>query len=691
MAKFQSNQIRNICLIGHGGDGKTSLAEAMLYVAKVTDRLGKIADGNTVCDFDPDEVKKQGSLSSSLVNLVWNDKKINILDTPGDFDFVGEVKQAVSVAGSAIIVVDGKTGLKVGAELAWDHAEKIPKAFFVNKMDDENAKFSKVVSQLRDTFGNTICPMFVPFHEGTPNLGYVNVITGQAFKFDKNGNRSDAEIPADFVSELENYTLQVNEALAVTSDELMEKFFAGEAFTKEEMSVALNKGLFEGSIVPVFSGSATNLSGVRTLLDIIASSFVSPVDRAVTSAVDASGNSCTYTADQNGETALFVFKTVADSFGKKTFFKVVNGTVRKDDMLTNKKTGGAEKIARIVTCVGKSETDADELAYGDLGCTVKLVNTNTGDTLSTNSFEYTIPRIDFPVPYLCKAIIPKAKGDEDKISTGVAKLLEEDLTARYENNAETKQMCLYGLGDTHIDMLVSKLKTRFGTSVETQTPRVAYRETIKKKAQVEGKHKKQSGGHGQYGHVKIEFAPGEKEELEFSESVFGGAVPKNFFPAVEKGLQESMAKGILAGYPVIKVKANLFDGSYHPVDSSEMSFKIAANLAFKEGMKACSPTLLEPVGELKVLIPTSFSGDIMSDVSKRRGRVMGMSESSKKGYTVIDAEVPSAEMLSYAVQLRAMTQGRGSYTFDFVRYEEAPAEIAAKVIETAKKDNADGE
>ncbi len=691
MAKFQSNQIRNICLIAHGGDGKTSLAEAMLYVAKVTDRLGKIADGNTVSDFDPDEVKKQGSISSTLMNLAWNGKKINILDTPGDFDFVGEVKQAVAVAGSAIIVVDGKSGLKVGAELAWDSAEKLPKAFFVNKMDDENAKFENVVAQLRDTFGSSICPVFVPFNEGTPDMGFVNIITGQAFKFDKSGNRTETEIPDSFKSAVDDYQAQVNEALAVTSDELMEKFFAGESFTHEEMSNALNVGLFAGSIVPVFSGSAATLAGVRTLMDVIAGSFVSPVDRAETIAFDESGKECKYTASSDGDPAIFVFKTVADPFGKKTFFKVVNGTLKKDSMLTNKTTGQVEKIAKIVTCVGKTETDVDELAYGDIACTVKLVNTNTNDTLSAAGFKYTLPKIKFPTPYLCKAIIPKAKGDEDKISTGISKLLEEDLTARYENNAETKQMCLYGLGDIHIDMLVSKLKTRFGTAVNTDVPKVPYRETIKKKAQVEGKHKKQSGGHGQYGHVKIEFAPGDKDELEFTESVFGGAVPKNFFPAVEKGLQESMAKGILAGYPVIKVKANLFDGSYHPVDSSEMSFKIAANLAFKEGMKACNPVLLEPYGELKVLIPTSSSGDIMSDVSKRRGRVMGMSESEKKGYTVIDAEVPSAEMLSYAVQLRAMTQGRGSYTFNFVRYEEAPAEVAAKVIEAAKKNNADGE
>ncbi|MEG1743292.1 MAG: elongation factor G, partial [Clostridia bacterium] len=494
------------------------------------------------------------------------------------------------------------------------------------------------------------------------------------------------EIPADFKPKLKQYSLLINESLAETSDALMEKYFGGEKFTQDEMKNALNAGLFSGSITPVFSGSAVTLAGVRTLLDIIANSFVSPLDRKNMKVFDDAGNETSFIASETGDTALFMFKTVADSFGKKSFFKVMNGSLKKDTILINKLTGQSEKIARLATTIGKKEAEVDELAYGDLGCTVKLVNTNTNDTLAVSGFKYNFRKIIFPKPYLCMAIIPKAKGDEDKISSGITKLLEEDNTVKYENNSETKQMCLYGMGDVHIDVISSKLKNRFGTSVDLSVPKVPYRETIKKKAQVEGKHKKQSGGHGQYGHVKIEFAPGTKEELVFTETVFGGAVPRNFFPAVEKGLQESMAKGILAGYPVIKVKANLFDGSYHDVDSSEMSFKIAANLAFKEGMKQCSPILLEPIGTLKVLIPTSFSGDIMGDISKRRGKITGMSESEKKGCTVIEADVPSAEMLTYAVQLRAMTQGRGSYSFDFARYEEAPPEISAKVIESRKKE-----
>ncbi|MBO4794838.1 MAG: elongation factor G, partial [Clostridia bacterium] len=480
---------------------------------------------------------------------------------------------------------------------------------------------------------------------------------------------------------------ELTESLAETSEELMEKFFAEEPFTHEEMSDALNTGLFTGTITPVFAGSATTLAGVSVLLDTIAASFVSPLDKTHHTVIDDSGKECEVEAKADGATALFVFKTSVDNFGKKSFFKVMNGELKKDMILVNKVSGQSEKIARILTCVGKKETEVDELAYGDLGYTVKLVNTNTNATLAANDFGYKFPAVTFPTPCLMMAVVPKAKGDEDKISTGVSKLLEEDLTIRYTTNAETKEMIITGIGDTHLSVIVSRLKNRFGTSVDLQTPKVPYRETIKKKASVEGKHKKQSGGHGQYGHVKIEFAPGEQEGLEFSETVFGGSVPKNFFPAVEKGLQESMQKGILAGYPVIKVKANLFDGSYHPVDSSEMAFKIAANLAFKEGMKQCSAVLLEPVGELKVTIPTSLSGDIMGDLPKRRGKIMGMSDSEKKGYTVIEAEVPEAEMLSYATQLRAMTQGRGVYSFEFKKYEEAPAEVAEKVIEAAKKEN----
>jgi elongation factor G len=687
MAKFNSSNIRNICLVGHGGDGKTSLAEAMLYLGKATDRLGKTTDGNTICDFDPEEKKRCISVSTSLANVEWNGTKINILDTPGYFDFVGEVKEALSVAETAILVVDAKSGVKVGTELAWDYAYGVPKAFFVNKTDDENSNFHNTLEGLRDKFGSSVCPVFVPFNEGTPDIGYYNLLTDIAYKFDKNGNPTETELPAAFKDKMTNYKKTLDESLAETSEELMEKFFAEEPLTHEEQKAALRTGLLAGSISPVFSGSATNLSGITTLLDIIAASFSSPLDRKEQTVVDSEGKISKISASEDGQVSIFIFKTLADQFGKKSYFKVMNGCLKKDTVLTNLTSGQQEKLARLATSVGAKEVAVDEFAYGDIGVTVKLINTNINDTLSVNaSSKVRYAPIQFPTPYYGMAIVPKAKGDEDKISSGIAKLLEEDYTIKYINNAETKQMCVYGIGDTQLDVVSSKLKNRFGTSVELAPAKVPYRETIKKKVQVEGKHKKQSGGHGQYGHVKIEFSHGESEGLEFTESVVGGAVPKNFFPAVEKGLQESMQKGILAGYPVINLKANLFDGSYHDVDSSEMSFKIAANLAFKEGMKQGGAVLLEPIGELKVMIPDSLMGDIIGDLNKRRGRIMGTEQSDRKGYTVVLAEAPFAEMLSYAIQLRAMTQGRGTYTYEFARYEEAPAEVAQKVIAEAKKE-----
>lgn len=691
MAKYTSDKIRNICLLGHGGDGKTSLAESMLYLSKVTDRLGKTVDGNTVMDFDPEEIRRTISVSASLANFEWQGVKINLVDTPGTFDFVGEVRQALRVVGTAVLVVDGKSGPKVGTELCWDLAGKLPKAFFVNKMDDENASFERVFGQLRDLFGNTVCPVFVPYHEGKADMGFYNLLTEEAFTFDKSGKPNPATLPADMQDTVDSYKKMLDESLAETSDELIEKvLFNDEALTIDEKITAMNAGLISGTIAPVFSGSAFTLAGVRTLMNIIAASFSSPHDRHDETMIDSEGNKKSVSSEETGDTSIFVFKTVADQFGKKSYFKVLNGSLKKDAVLTNLSTGQTEKIARIVTMAGKKETDVDELCFGDIGVTVKLANTNTNNTLSTNaSLGATYAPVEFPTPYLSMALVPKAKGDEDKISSGITKLLEEDLTVKYVNNAETKQMCLYGLGDMHLDVIVSKLKNRFGTSVDLAAPKVAYRETIKRSKSVQGKHKKQSGGHGQYGDVKIEFSRHDEDGLLFTETVVGGAVPKNFFPAIEKGLQESMQKGVLAGYPVIGLKANLFDGSYHDVDSSEMSFKLAANLAFKEGLKDNS-VLLEPVGMLKVLIPDSMMGDIIGDLNKRRGRIAGTDQSpDRKGYTVVEAEVPVAEMSTYAIQLRAMTQGRGTYTFEFLRYEEAPANIVQKVVEEAKKNASD--
>ena len=674
MEKFTSSQIRNICLVGHSGDGKTSFAEAMLYLAKVTDRLGKTSDGNSVCDFDPEEIKRGYSISTALASLEWNGKKINILDAPGMFGFAGEAKAAAAVAASTVIVVDAKSGCKVGTELAWEYSAGKPKAFFVNKVDDENSNFENTFNGLREQFGTSVCPLLIPFNEGTGEVGLYNLITDEVFTCEKKtGKRIEITLPDKYKDKIEEYKIALNESLAVTSEELMEKFLMEEPFTDEEKHHALNTGLLSGDIAPVFAGSSTDLAGIRFFLDTAAASFVSPLD-------------IMKYADENGETQLFVFKVLSDNFGKKVFFKVMNGTLKKDQILNNITTGQQEKFSKICICVGKKEIEVDELVTGDIGYAVKLVNTGVNDTLGNSNAGNEFTKIEFPAPYYTMAIRPVSKNDEDKVSQGIVRLLEEDPTLRYVNNAETKQMTISGMGDIHLDVVCSKLKSRYGTAVELTEPKIAYRETIKKSISVEGKHKKQSGGSGQYGHVKITFSPGEEEGLTFTQSVVGGNVPKNFYPAVEKGLQEAMQKGVLAGFPVVNLKADLFDGSYHPVDSNEISFKLAAKLAFKEGLPKASPVILEPVGYLKCTIPTSYSGDIMGDVSKRRGRIMGMSESTRKGYTVIEAEIPSAEMTVSAVQLRAMTQGRGTYTFEFVRYEEAPAEVAQKVIAEAKKD-----
>ncbi len=674
MAKFTSSQIRNICLVGHSGDGKTSFAEAMLYLAKVTDRLGKPSEGNTVCDFDPEEIKRGYSISTSLASLEWNGKRINILDAPGMFGFAGEAKAAAAVAASTVIVVDAKSGCKVGTELAWEYSAGKPKAFFVNKVDDENSNFENTFNGLREQFGTSVCPLLIPFNEGTGEVGLYNLITDEVFTCEKKtGKRIEISLPDKYKDKIEEYKIALNESLAVTSEELMEKFLMEEPFTDEEKHQALNAGLLSGDIAPVFAGSSTDLAGIRFFLDTAAASFVSPLD-------------IMKYADENGETQLFVFKVLSDNFGKKVFFKVMNGTLKKDQVLNNITTGQQEKFSKICVCIGKKEIEVEELVTGDIGYAVKLVNTGVNDTLGNSTAGNEFTKIEFPAPYYTMAIKPVSKNDEDKVSQGIVRLLEEDPTLRYANNAETKQMTISGMGDIHLDVVCSKLKSRYGTAVALEEPKIAYRETIKKSISVEGKHKKQSGGSGQYGHVKITFSPGEDDGLTFTQSVVGGNVPKNFYPAVEKGLQEAMQKGVLAGFPVVNHKADLFDGSYHPVDSNEISFKLAAKLAFKEGLPKASPVILEPVGYLKCTIPTSYSGDIMGDVSKRRGRIMGMSESTRKGYTVIEAEVPSAEMTVYAVQLRAMTQGRGTYTFDFVRYEEAPAEVAQKVIAEAKKD-----
>lgn len=681
-ATVNTKNIKNVCLLGHGGNGKTSLVESMLYLAKETDRLGKTSDGNTVSDYDPEETKRKFSISASVVPVMWKNSKINFLDTPGTLDFAGEVMQSLRVCGTALIVMDAKSGVDVGSELAWERATAlgVPKAFFINKMDDDNANFGRTIEQMREVFGQAICPVAIPIIVDRKPLGFADLITMKGYEYVKDGSQKEMNIPDESMQKILGFRDMLMEALALTGDELMEKFFAGEAFTEEEMFAAMNKGIIDGTIAPVMVGSASTLMGIAPLLNIIADSFPNPLDRKG----ERDENGEEVKPDPNGETAVFVFKTIADPFvGKMSFFKVMNGTLKKDMTLTNRTNGTAEKFAHIYMIRGKKQTEVDEIVCGDIGMTAKLTATGTNDTLGGPK---NYAPVEFPHPYMRMAIVPKAKGDEDKISTAVARMLEEDPTLRYENNAETKQMLLYGLGDTHLDVVVSKLKSRYGASVELVEARVPYRETIKKRVQVEGKHKKQSGGSGQYGHVKITFSPGEAEGLTFTQSVVGGSVPKGFYPAVEKGLLEAMQKGVLAGFPVVNLAADLFDGSYHPVDSNEISFKLAAKLAYKEGLPKANPVILEPVGTLKVRVPDGLVGDVIGDLNKRRGRVLGMNpDEHAKGRTIVEAEVPMAEMSNYTIALRALSQGRGVFDYEFTRYEEAPANVAQKIIEDAKK------
>ena len=680
MADYTTKNIRNIVLLGHGSTGKTSLIEAMLFREKLIDRLGKTTEGNTVCDYDTEETKRGFTLSAAMVNFVHNDIKINVIDTPGYLGFRGEAKQAARVADAAIIVVDGRTGVQVGTDLGWDYATEagIPKAFFINRFDDGEARFAKAFSALRDRYGVSVCPIIIPMIEADKVAGFLNLIDMKVYTYDEVGNLSKGDkIPSDFIGTAHEYRDMLLESIAGTSDALMDKYFEDpESITREEAVEAIHEGIIHGGIVPVICGSAAKVWGIAPLLDVIADSFPRPTARGTEKSVDGSD----IAIDKEGDPAVFVFKTVADPFvGKMTYFKVMNGTLKRDTVLKNAR-GGEEKFNKIYTMCGKKQTEVDALCCGDIGVTAKLNDTNTNDTLSTSgTVQYA--HVVSPTPYMAKGIVPVSKGDEDKISQGIARLLEEDLTLRYENNAETRQRLVYGLGDIHLDVTVAKLKSRYGVSVALEKQKIAYREAIRKKVSVEGKHKKQSGGHGQYGHVKMEFSPSDTAGLTFTESTVGGSVPKNFHPAVQKGLEEAMKKGVLAGFPMTGLKANLFDGSYHDVDSSEMAFKMAASIAYKEGMKQASPVLMEPVMAISVFVPDSMVGDILGDFNKRRGRVLNITpDETKNGSTIIEAEVPQAEVLEYTVALRSMTQGRGRYDMEFVRYEEVPQSVADVVI-----------
>ncbi|SMC77024.1 elongation factor G [Papillibacter cinnamivorans] len=689
---YSAQNIRNVCLLGHGGSGKTSLAESVLFLTNGTDRLGKVADGNTVSDFDAEEIKRQISISLTALPVEYGGYKLNLLDTPGYFDFAGETAEALQVADAGLIVCPAKGGISVGTEKAWKYLQerKLPRAIYISKTDEENGDFNAVFHALREKYGNAVCPVIVPIWNADKRVtGIVDVVRRKAFEV-KNGKRVEIDVPADKVGAIDEFYNALMETVAETSEEYMEKFFSGEAFTYEEIVSGLRKGIRDLSLVPVYCGSAVTGLGTLPLLDGLVSLFPSPLERPAVPGTDAAGEPTEVAIDPNGPACALVFKTVSDQYGKFSFFKVISGCITTDLVMTNARTGGTEKMGHIFFMKGKKSTEVKEICCGDIGAVAKLNETKTGDTLCDSKRVVSLAPIPFAEPCYSMAIFPKVKGQEDKISSGLQRLSEEDPSFSVVNNGETKQMVVTGAGDIQLDVLCSKLKNRFGVDAELQPARVAYREKIRKKVKVQGRHKKQSGGHGQFGDVWIEFEPGDTEELTFTENIFGGSVPKNFHPAVEKGLRESVQRGVLAGYPVVFLKATLVDGSYHPVDSSEMAFKTAASLAYKAGLPQAGPVLLEPIGSLKVTVPDSYMGDIIGDLNKRRGRVMGMNPTGT-GDQVVEAEVPMAEMGSYAIDLRSMTQGRGSFSFNFVRYEETPPAIQQKVIEDAKATMDQGE
>ncbi len=693
MRDFTSDKIRNVCLISHGGAGKTTLAEAMLFNSGALERFGRVEDGTTTSDFDPEEIKRKNSTSTSICPCEWNDHKINVIDTPGYFDFVGEVKQGIRVADSAIIVVPAKSGVAVGTEKAWAYANQnnLPRLVFVNGMDDENEDFFKVLNQLVETFGKNVVAFEIPIKEAGKFIGYVNLVSMTAKKFENN-QLVDIDIPDGLKDKTEEIRIALKEAVAETSEELMAKYFDGIEFTEEEFSKGLHDGIKEGALVPVFCGSALTNRGVKFLMDSIIKLMPSPIEagsiRAIKHGSDAEVE---LKVQQDAPLSALVFKTIADPFvGKISMIRVFSGVLKSDSTVYNTTTEKTEKISQLFLLRGKKQIPVSMLVAGDIGAVAKLQSVNTNDTLCSQANPVVLDKIEFPEPVISMAVEPKTKGDEEKIGTGLHKLQDEDPTFKVSLNTETHQTIISGVGEIHLDVIVSKLKSKFGVSVNLTDPIVPYRETIKKKVKVEGKHKKQSGGHGQYGHVWIEFEPGENEGLTFEEKIFGGAVPRQYFPAVEKGLLESIKKGVLAGYPVVNLKATLVDGSYHAVDSSEMAFKIAAHSAYKKGLEQATPVLLEPIAHVEVYVPDSYMGDIIGDLNKRRGRVLGMNPQDG-GIQQLIAEVPQAEMFKYATDLTSMTQGRGKFKLWFERYEEAPPNVSQKVIEESKNRLEDSE
>lgn len=685
-------QIKNIALAGHNGSGKTTLADALMFKAGASDRAGKTADGTTICDFDPEEIKRKISINTAIASFDYEDTKINLIDTPGLFDFAGEMAEGIRAADTVMITVSAKSGVKVGTKKAYAAAEKAGKSkmFAVTKIDDENANFYNVLTELKTVFGPTVCPVVVPVIENEKIVSYVNLIEMKAYKYE-NGKAVEIDLPSAEAIEKMTYRIDglveaVSEAVAETDEALMDKFFEGEPFTQKELTDGIHAGMNKGIITPVVCVSAADLSGVDMLLKEITLLLPSPEEVPAPVAETADGDMTEVECSPEAPLSAFVFKTVTDPFvGKMSYIRVMSGVLKADSQVYNSATGETEKIGKLYTVKGKQQTEVSEVAAGDIAAAVKIT-ASTSDTLCAPERKLAFEKINFPVPCYSMAVKAKSQGDESKISSGMQRLLDEDKTLTYVLDLHTNEQVLSGLGEQHLEIAAAKLKNKFSADIELSVPKVAYRETIRKKVKAEGKYKKQTGGHGQYGHVWIEFEPCVSDELIFEEKVFGGAVPKNYFPAVEKGLQECVKKGVLAGCPVVGLKAILLDGSYHPVDSSEMAFKTAASLAYKEGLKNADPVMLEPIGTLNVLVPDENTGDVMGELNKRRGRVSGM-EPAETGMTAISAEVPMREMHDFTMYLRQTTRGMGSFTFDFMRYEQLPSNLLTEVI-AASADNA---
>lgn len=695
MDVFRTDRIRNVVLLGHGGAGKTTLTEAMAYLSGITSRLGKVTDGNTISDYDKEEIKRKFSISTSTVPIVWDKVKINILDTPGFFDFVGEAEEAVAAADAAVIVVSGKSGVQVGTQKAWDLCEKynLPRMIFVTEMDIDNVSYRQVVESLTELYGKRIAPLHMPIRENEKFVGYVNIVKNKGRRYIEKDKKEECPIPDYCVEYLEKYRELLLEAVAETSEEFMDRYFEGDEFSVAEISAALAMCVGDGSLVPVCMGSPVNLQGVKILLDDICGYFPSPNMRERAGILKNTSEIFEADYDFTTSKSAVVWKTIVDPFlGKYSLLKVCSGVIKSGDTLYNVAQDTEVKLGKLYVMEGSKPLEVPELHAGDIGAVAKLNDLRTGDSLATKTTPVMYGKPAISTPYTCKRYKVVNKGDVDKVSQALSKMAQEDLTMRVVNDSANRQSLIYGIGDQHIDVIVSKLQEQYKVNVEISKPKVAFRETIRKKSDIDKKYKKQSGGHGQYGHVKMTFEPsGNLEEAyEFEQIVVGGAVPKNYFPAVEKGLQESVIAGPLAAYPVVGVKAVLYDGSYHPVDSSEMAFKTATKMAFKDGFMAASPVLLEPIINMKVTVPDKYTGDVMGDLNKRRGRVLGMNP-DHNGNTIIEADVPELEVYGYSTVLRSMTGGSGDFSYTFARYEQAPSDVQEKEIAARASKVAEGE